>query len=406
MLVAVTDAGGGTVCEPGEQRCNGSTQLLCRTDGSGFTEIACELGCESGACLEGKACTPRTRRCVADVSEVCDRAGHPRRIACSHGCADGACIPLSCRAGARLCSRDGNGVEQCRPDGRRLVRKAACPLGCDRATAQCRQAVCAPGDVRCAPDGSGSVERCAAGRLGYEPTGTHCEFGCAAGICAVPGCPPGTRRCADGNVQACNLAGTAYHVASQCEWGCLENGAGDAICATCSPGATICNGNDILGCTHPAQPWVVTKTCGTLDACVGGACQPILVLSNALTKKKRLVRLSEALAACLKVALEPGPDKDRCRRIDTTGLTEDIVADDLIAWFCDEKGKGTLTPGDFQDPALFDVAVNVMGCGWLDLVDLDVLTDGGAVHAGLSLEECIGYQGSGAVVAQCGWFTP
>ena len=395
------DASHGGTCEPGTQLCNGKKLLLCRADGAGFTTIECDLGCAKGACLTS-SCTPGSRRCAGPkLAEDCDAAGQPAQTVCDHGCLDGECVPIACTAGLRFCDDAEAKVQQCSVDGLQVTEVESCPFDCDAATATCKPPACEPGEVRCNED---AVERCAADRKAFEFTGISCPLGCKAGSCLVTACQPGEERCGGNGVETCDIAGSAFEPTKGCTWGCLQSGEGKALCAECPPGASACYGQDILHCDSPFEPWQVALTCDALDTCAGAMCVKVLTLPGPAASAKPRILLVKALADCVVSGEGKEKTRDACRGLDTTALDIDLAKVDLLAWFCTALEEESIDAKDFGDDAHFAVAKDLMGCGWLNTVEIGFETKGEKVHAGLVKVECVGYDGTDGVIAPCDTF--
>ena len=75
------------VCQPGEQRCQGSTAQTCSDDGRAWTGQACRLGCRQG-------------QCCGEENQICCQYNQ-----CSSGlsCKGGKCVP-ECSLGKYRCS--------------------------------------------------------------------------------------------------------------------------------------------------------------------------------------------------------------------------------------------------------------------------------------------------------------
>jgi hypothetical protein len=84
-------------CTPGDASCVGDAIQLCRADGKGFWQLACDEGqtCFGGACIESD-CTPGESECVGYQVRQCLPNGTYLVTECAggHECLDNACQPL------------------------------------------------------------------------------------------------------------------------------------------------------------------------------------------------------------------------------------------------------------------------------------------------------------------------
>ncbi len=397
-----TDTRTGGACVPGVRLCNASTLLECRADGAGYLELVCEKGCREGACVES-TCTDGSKRCSGGkLLETCTEGVWATTL-CDQACADGACAPITCAAGQVFCEPGGDQLVQCSATGLELSVVEDCAYGCDASASACRPAACSPGELRCNAD---APERCRADRTGFEPAGDPCDERCEAGSCVVSACTPGTKRCGTQGVETCNAAGSAYGDVVACTYGCLGGPGGQAQCASCYPGATRCEGQNIQFCSSPFQPWQTVETCNAIDTCAGGQCVNILTLDGTASEDSVRLLLVEGLADCwvelqTKAPQETG-NRYICRGLDTTALQGDIAESELISWFCDAAGEG-LTADDFKDETHYKAALDVLGCGTLDFLDLTVDTLNHKVHAGLHAVECVAFDRPDAeiLIAPC-----
>ncbi len=393
----------GGVCLPGAAVCNASYLLTCRADGAGYTELFCEKGCREGTCVSS-ACVDGSTQCSGGkLLETC-ADGAWRTTLCDQACANGACVPVSCAAGQIFCEPGGSKRVQCSATGLELTVLETCAFGCDATTATCKTAACTPGQRRCSDDGT--PQRCNAAQTGFEPSAPACDERCEGGECVVSACSPGDKRCGADGVETCNAGGTGFQKSQACTYGCLDGPDGAAQCATCFPGVTRCDDQDIQFCASPFQPWQTVETCHELDTCAGGQCVNLLTLTGEAGEDSVRLKVMEALADCwveleTKSAQETG-DRYICRGVDTTEMQGDLAQDDLAGWFCDAAGEG-LTADDFKDETHYEAAQDVMGCGTLDFLDLTIDTLNHKLHAGLYAEECIAFDRSDAeiLVAPC-----
>lgn len=109
------------------------------------------------------------------------------------------------------------------------------------------------------------------------PGGFRCDDFLCVSIEQV--CEPGSRRCEGDTVLACNDAGTSELAIACADLpACAESPFGCA-CAlgecterVCRPGATRCDGQDVLTCAPDGQREVRTATCTDGETCQGGEC--------------------------------------------------------------------------------------------------------------------------------------
>jgi len=397
------DPGPTVICDANTQVCNASVLYVCSPDGTAYTEIPCQLGCNNNQCISG-ACTPNTSQCISDtMSQVCDEGGQIQFSQCTNACIDGQCVDNLCQPGALFCEPDGKKIQLCSPDGMDIQDQDYCDYGCDPVTVTCLAAACSPDQTQCSPSNPNQVEVCKDDRTGFQPTSVFCDEGCdpETGQCHVSACSPGHKICGPTGVGQCDPTGQFYVETEPCEWGCLENDS-DAVCAKCLPGALICYGLDILYCENPMAGWDVTKTCDPIESCQGGDCVNVLTLGTASMDVNKLL-LSDALADCWLVGASKDKSKDVCRSLDTTQMSDDISKKELASWFCDSAGDG-ITAADMTDQAHFDAAKEVFGCGTFDKSDLTINTINDSVHKGLNGKECIGYEPGEVLVANCDSF--
>ncbi len=398
----VYDPGPQVICEANSQQCNASVLYTCSPDGTVWNQFTCELGCNNNQCIGG-SCTPNSSQCVSDtLLQICDEAGQVQFSECTNACVDGECVDILCQPGALFCEPDGKKIQICAIDGMDVTDQDYCDYGCDPATTTCKAPVCAPDETRCSPTKPNQIDICKDNRMGFQPTSVFCDEGCIeeTGQCFVSNCTPGEKICGPTGVGQCDATGQFYVETEPCEWGCLYlEDEGDAVCSACLPGALICYGLEILYCENPLAGWTVTKTCDPIDSCQAGDCVSVLTLGTASMDINKLL-LADALADCWLEGASKDKNKDVCRTLETTQLSDDIGKDELENWFCDSDGDG-ITSSDMSSPAHFEAAKEVFGCGLWDNSDLTINTINDSVHKGLNGKECIGFEPGEVLVANC-----
>lgn len=267
-------------CNPGTSECfNETAYHACNGYSLWDTPVDCEAGqsCILGACEAPIGCQPGTRECVTYESyHICgSRAIWEPEQQCSPGwsCQSGQCIPPS-------------------------------------PPPQCST----PGQTRCAPDGSNTVQVCN-GNLQWE-TQRACDYGCTNGYCR--NCRQGSTRCSDNtHYQTCNSDGTwggdsycgknnvcqggscmpdpatncqnigAVRCSSSntnmlqkcnnnylwadyqvCQMGCFYN-----ACRTCSTGERACRDTESFYMCDDHGQWGLVTSCPTGYVCFLGSCQ-------------------------------------------------------------------------------------------------------------------------------------
>lgn len=389
-------------CAPQSTLCNGPTLWICRADGSGYSQIPCQLGCDDGAC-KSEACVPNRRRCLdPKLAEACGADGAATLAVCDHGCVDGKCVDTQCAAGKVFCSESGNEVQQCSVDGLQIQDVETCQYGCDKTKSACLPKACEKGAVRCSPETPNRVQECNVGQTGWDDAGVVCGESCVDGACHVSACDAGSLRCGAHALEVCKSDGTGFESEEACEWGCLDNGQGQAFCALCLPGAYACKGHSVVFCEVPQQPWKTVQECNELDTCVQGGCVKVVTLDDAQSKKQANVLLVGAFVSCWQTMKKAAKENDLCRSINTLNLSIGIQKADLIDWFCEAVGD-TVTAEDMGGNDELEAAKDLMGCGgWiLNPNNLAFKTPGEQVNPGLWMTECVAYEKNEIVVAPC-----
>src|SRR5687767_5507559 len=100
-------------CGDDELRCFGKEQHRCR--GGAFSLLTtCGNACVGGYCVE---CEPSGKRCNGARPQQCGPSGSWSDLAACPAatpqCEDGECLPPCSPVGARRCTRDGLGIQEC-----------------------------------------------------------------------------------------------------------------------------------------------------------------------------------------------------------------------------------------------------------------------------------------------------
>ena len=324
-------------CASGPKFCNGKTLYTCKPDGSGYVETSCPTGCENGACkpLQGL-----------------------------------------CKPSETFCEPSGKHVVKCAADGQSAANVAECKYGCDEAKADCKPPACQPGDKRCAADAPLVVEACLEDQTGWKKSGEPCTEKCENGKCIVSACKPGETQCGADGIMACNEGGTDFELKTPCKVACLTGADGKAACAKCKAGDVQCDGSLAEACNDPLVGFVTTDKCTDIEACSAGKCVATVVLDG--SKEDSYLLLTKAFVKCWTAAKDGS-----CSAIDASGIDYAITSDEISKWFCDNKDALKATLG-----ADYDAALDIMGCGLTNVVDMSFKA---GITAGLNGKECIGY---------------
>jgi hypothetical protein len=236
-------------CRPNERTCTGTTQAVCRPDGTGSDSLPCMNGCNTpvGEC---NGCTPGTSWCNGDTLRECTAAGEQRdKQTCPSGCDGTRNACNACKPGARSCS--GDNLIVCKADGSASTT-SNCGEGCNNERKACNR--CRPNSRQC---NGLTTQVCKADGTGFTDVGGgDCKKslgqGCGGnGECASNFCARGL---------CCNTA---------CDGVCLscvgsENG---GTSGTCGPARTDTDPRDECPTSPPAS-------CGTDGLCDGaGRCR-------------------------------------------------------------------------------------------------------------------------------------
>lgn len=394
-----TDGTGNTVCDPGEQFCNGQQLMTCQSDGGGYTAVECPNGCENAKCKSG--CVPNTTFCKDSGTLItCDAGGNQVESVCDKGCNDGKCDAVEpiCEPGQVLCEVGGKKLVKCGPDGTTATTYQVCPHGCSEGDSDCLEPVCEPDETKCAADDPKVVEVCLPDQTGWKKAPTPCKEKCLDGECWVPNCEPLSTQCGGLGVEKCDDAGEAYSLTKPCKVGCIKYDDGSFDCAKCDVGLKQCNVDGDSGdaiveeCTNAQTGFATTATCSELQACVAAKCTDVLVLSGDDSKAQTLLLVMKALVDCFVKAVDGS-----CRTIDASGLDYPITEDDLEKWFCDNKEGGGFAAALGSEDNFLAASDIVGGCSTFEANVKDMTFEPGQISPGKSSEECIGYSGSGGV---------
>ncbi|MDF1562178.1 MAG: IgGFc-binding protein [Deltaproteobacteria bacterium] len=238
-------------------------------------------GGDGGAgCLADSECDPQI--CVAGACQ--DPCVDDTTCATTESCnlLTGRCDPLPpiCTAAEVRCALDGTQtVETCAADELSWERAP-----CDPQTPICLDSACvacAPGATSCngevaqtcLPDGSGTTDvDCAA-------TGGTCS----GGVCLA--CTPYVTECVDGSTQqVCNSTGTAW-VPTVCTNGFCDPTVGECVITSCNPDTLSCQGDNLVLCNSTGDGFTIQEACAAsgatciLDQCVD-LCQAAASINN------------------------------------------------------------------------------------------------------------------------------
>ncbi|MBT9558929.1 MAG: hypothetical protein IV100_23055 [Myxococcales bacterium] len=259
------------VCVPGATRCDTGRVLACTTSGlKELVEDDCLASgrvCDQATCVE-PVCVPGAADCTPDGLRVCDAnaLGHTT-IACAAGqeCVNGGCRTILCPAGMLRCF--GRQVIECRPDGQSFDVIEDCSSGLGACSnGECIAATCTDVDEGCVD--AKTVRRCSDDATGFVHI--PCAGQCVDGACAFSFCTPGTSICIGNDVHTCNAQGTGFGpgVSCQPEGVCSVGRCVDVIC---TPGETFCSEGILNTCNESGTQWW-PSACATGQFCIDGAC--------------------------------------------------------------------------------------------------------------------------------------
>ncbi|MEY4546884.1 MAG: hypothetical protein RL685_3079 [Pseudomonadota bacterium] len=304
-------------CEPGQVRCSGALFQACVRGSSNTTvwlrvddckqEALCvsgpDPGCLTRPCVAGETscdgATPRVCSAAEDgwePREACPSAAH---CSINPGDCRGAapcCLESPCAAGEMRCNQGEmqrcndtqtawDILTQCDTPDLCLAGLSAC-VGTGSSCA-CEAAVCEVNATRCTGT---TLERCNAGRTGFEPvdlcaTPELCEVTQALGLdaCKPPPCDVGDHLCTDeGVLLGCRIDRTDYIEQEPCIGPQFCN-ASVGVCepAECDSGQQRCNGTQIEECLEDRTGFRSDglATCATPALCDdtdpgSAACEP------------------------------------------------------------------------------------------------------------------------------------
>jgi hypothetical protein len=276
-------------------------------------EIACDFGCEAGACkgdpCAGKVCrTPEAPTCkdartlrTFDPTGTCSAGAcryEEREIACEFGCENGACKgdpcagkvcnapdPASCKDATTLVTHDPSGTCTAGACSYRK-REIACAFGCEKGACKddpCIGKVCRMPDAPRCKDARTlrtfeEEGRCASGACVYAEKDVPCAFGCEAGACKADPCAgkvcqtapasscidPNTLRTFDA-VGTCNAGSCSYGERKiTCAHGCEAGACKDDPCK-----GVVCTQPDAARCKDDRT----AVTFAPVGVCRRGACE-------------------------------------------------------------------------------------------------------------------------------------
>jgi hypothetical protein len=323
-------------CQAGARRCDGSTVMVCKADGSAESAeetCAAPQTCADGQCVN-TACVPNTKFCKDGSIWKCDSTGGGSALSqlcganqfCLASDDDAECSDTSCIAGEATC--DGDVATKCKPDGSGPAAggtdcakaEQVCHLGkcqartcaaserlcqhddvylcdgsgtsmtllvdceaaevCDGNAGACRPRVCEPGKLDC---DTSRVVQCNQFGSGWEQSGSDCAAQgqvCVDGACKKQTCTANATFCEEGNVYQCDAQGIGsklYQTCSPDYYHCEQYPASNyAQCSynQCTPGALLCDGNYVKTCTANATIPTSGTDCGVDKYCENGACKP------------------------------------------------------------------------------------------------------------------------------------
>lgn len=283
-------------CTPGEQRCTSDGNIeQCNADGLTYSPAeTCAAGEVCGEYVLGApecgpdSCTGNARFCYegdvwrcsgGSVTGTFDRCDDATEI-CVVESGVAQCKQPVCAPGDLQCSSNGGVVQQCNPNGTAFANLEICSGGDVCRVAgngpECGAPPCTPGEIRCAADGS--IEQCAADGLSHIPAetcgaGETCRVISGTPQCGPASCTGNARFCFDGDVWAC-AGGTPTVVYDACDPGLGEECVIEANVAqcrvpACTPGETRCNptGKIIQNCKANGTGFENSLICGSGEVC-------------------------------------------------------------------------------------------------------------------------------------------
>lgn len=277
-------------CDVGVSQCSGNQIETCGDQGEWVITASCGLGqqCTSdrgGAyCLDlPQLCEPGSSVCIGETAfNVCSTDGlsyQPGDCATiAQVCRDGTCVTNTCTAGQLYC--ENNGIRLCSADGTSSTIWEACDQNercVDGGMPYCETLVCTPNAKSCSAN--------VAYQCNAEGTSLTVAEDCGAGVCKQGECfpiicNPNTYACSpSGDVVLCSSDGTVSTVADDCS-STEYCQAGQATCRpqVCSPGASWCDGSNVVTCNAQGSGSSVTSCLP--ESCTFGTCDGDLFAEN------------------------------------------------------------------------------------------------------------------------------
>jgi len=290
-----------------------------------------------------------------------------------------------------------------------------CPYGCENGA--CKEAVCVAGTTRCNPETGKEkeVQQCSFDSTEWV-TVTECADMCEEGVCKTLDCQPNTMFC-DGNIiKECNADGTASTDKEDCEFGCVQVESAAPSCNQCTEGEVSCLDDTTVGaCTDPLVGFATLESCTGGEICAGGACVNALTWDAGTTAEDARIKFANYAAACwLNGQTNGWSETTVCWTMDTTNLPEsfsDSGDSSIEGWWCDADpmydGTAFTSLSGHSADDLAEAATDIFGCGWTNLSDFDIKTDG-TVETGKALGHyCLVYDvylGDEVMVKDCATF--
>lgn len=275
-----------TTCTPGAKVCKNDDVYLCAKNGSDLSLLA---ECQTGTVCDGEklACVPKVCEIAASGCDgtrtvKCNAYGSawdPTGTDCAAEnkvCVSGACKKQTCTPNSTFCQTGD--VYQCDQNGVGSSLWQACRTPYYHCApypsanyASCEYNQCQPDQVLC----DGNVVRKCNSDGSWPSEGTDCgadEF-CESGQCKTHVCEPGTIYCKEGDVYGCDWQGASSSLYQQCPADTMCKVAVDSyacIPLPCSPGETVCLGNQIGVCDAEGQELAsVTDDCAKAGTICG-----------------------------------------------------------------------------------------------------------------------------------------
>lgn len=267
-------------CNPGTSQCyNETAYQTCGEHALWNEPIDCQIGqsCIDGACQEPVGCNPGTRECTSDTTyKVCGQyAIWESEKSCNSGwtCANGQCIapkpvPQCSTPGQARCAPDGSNTVQVCNNDLQWVTQRTCDYGCYNGA--CKG--CNPGSTRCS-DGTHFLT---CNSDGVWTSETYCGNGrvCQGGACTndpSTSCQSvGALRCSPTNSNMLQKCASNYVWADSqvCQMGCYYN-----ACRACSTGEKLCKDTQSYYTCNDRWQWDYLASCPQGYTCFMGVCQ-------------------------------------------------------------------------------------------------------------------------------------